>query len=282
MLHESIGVADRRQFTSVRDPADWKNPFLLINTNGTITVITQGSEKNIAPSDLKSLLISLPPSEWAFGRVVSIRPAAARSDSKEQFDEEDRQIKLSWGQMRQVMRELQVEMNVWPSADSSHATVARDESKALQIENREVHEQFMQSAIEAARAASAEGGIPVGSVLVKAGQIISTGHNQHVQTGDFTSHADIECLRNARKQKNLRDTILYSTSMPCAMCAGAIIQFKIPHVIAGESKIFSGARKLLETNGVKVHDLAIPECSQMLETFTRSSPNVWKSDIGEL
>ena len=285
MLHESIGAADRRQFTSVRDPRDWKNPFLLINTNGTITVITSAGDQIVAPEDLKALLMKLAPSEWSFGKVVSIRPAAARSESKEQFEEEDRQIKLSWGLMRQTMRELQIEMNVWPSADSTHATVTRDESQAraqTEIVDRSEHEPMMSEAIAEASKASAEGGIPVGSVLVRGGVVIARGHNRHVQTGDPTAHADLDCLRNAGRQKTFRDTILYTTLMPCAMCAGAVIQFKIPLVVAGEDKTFSSARRMMESNGVKVIDLNLDSCHNMLQAFEKSNPKIWKADIGEL
>ena len=126
VLDKSIGEADRRQFVAVRDPREWKNPFLLINADGTITLITSGAqEKTIDGAGLHECLLKLAPSDSPFGRVVSIRPCSVRSENKEQFEEEDRLLKATWGQMRQALRSLGVEMNMWPLAVSSHELVAR-------------------------------------------------------------------------------------------------------------------------------------------------------------
>jgi cytosine deaminase len=99
----------------------------------------------------------------------------------------------------------------------------------------------MQAAIEEAKAGRSEGGIPIGSVLVKDGKIIGRGHNQRVQKDDPMTHAETDCLRNAGRIGSYKDTVLYSTLMPCYMCAGTVVQFGIKKVIVGESKTFPGA-----------------------------------------
>ena len=92
---------------------------------------------------------------------------------------------------------------------------------------------FLSAAVHEAEQGRAEGGIPIGSVLVRAGEIVGRGHNRRVQEGDQTAHAEIDCLRNAGRQRTLKDTVLYSSLMPCYLCAGAIVQFGIPRVVAG-------------------------------------------------
>ncbi|MEK9145460.1 MAG: nucleoside deaminase, partial [Elusimicrobiota bacterium] len=94
---------------------------------------------------------------------------------------------------------------------------------------------FLQAAIDEARQGLAEGGIPIGSVLVRDGKIIGRGHNRRVQEGDPITHAEIDCLRKAGRVGNYRGTVLYSTLMPCYLCSGAVVQFAIPKVVAGES-----------------------------------------------
>ena len=140
----------------------------------------------------------------------------------------------------------------------------------------------MQVAIEEAKKGLKEGGIPIGSVLTKDNRLISKGHNMRVQEKNPVMHAEMACIRNAGIVENYDDTILYSTLMPCFMCAGAIIEFKIPTVIAGESKTYKGAKKFLQRNGVKVIDLNLHECRQMMESFIEENPLLWKADIGEL
>ncbi len=140
----------------------------------------------------------------------------------------------------------------------------------------------MQVAIEEAKKGLEEGGIPIGSVLTKDNRLLSKGHNMRVQEKNPIMHAEITCIRNAGIIKNYDDTILYSTLMPCFMCAGAIVEFKIPTVIAGESKNYNGAKKFLQRNGVKVIDLNLSECRQMMESFIEKNPLIWKGDIGEL
>lgn len=142
-------------------------------------------------------------------------------------------------------------------------------------------DEFMNAAISQARQGRQEGGIPIGSVLVKDGKIVGQGHNKRVQDGDPVTHAEIDCLRNAGRIGNYRGTILYSTLMPCYLCAGAVVQFGIKKVIAGESKTFPGAREFMVSHGVEVVDLNLDECEQMMSEFITTNPELWLEDIGE-
>lgn len=143
-------------------------------------------------------------------------------------------------------------------------------------------DEFMRAAIDEARKGMSEGGIPIGSVLVRDGKIIGRGHNRRVQNADPTAHAEIECLRNAGRIGQYRDTVLYSTLMPCAMCAGAAAQLRVPKVIAGEDRTFPSARDVMESRGVEVVDLDLDECFEMLKEFAEKYPHIWAEDIGEL
>jgi creatinine deaminase len=140
----------------------------------------------------------------------------------------------------------------------------------------------MKAAIEEARKSSSEGGIPIGSVLVKKGQIIGRGHNKRVQQNDPIMHAEIDCLRNAGRIGKYSETLLYSTLMPCYLCAGAIVQFGIKKVVVGESENFSGAKDFLTSHGVKVVDLNLNKCKQLMKKFIQDNPDLWNEDIGEL
>ena len=142
-------------------------------------------------------------------------------------------------------------------------------------------DQFMKAAIEEARKGRSEGGIPIGSVLVKNGQLIARGRNKRVQEKDPILHGEMDCLRNAGRIGNFKDAVIYSTLMPCYMCAGTIVQFKIPKVIVGESRTFAGAREFMEQHGVEVIDLDLPECVEMMADFIREQPSLWNEDIGE-
>jgi creatinine deaminase len=143
-------------------------------------------------------------------------------------------------------------------------------------------DEFMRAAIEQARQGLAEGGIPIGAVLVKDQQIIGVGHNRRVQDGDPITHAEIDCLRRAGRIGSYRGTTLYSTLMPCYLCAGAVVQFGIRRVLVGESRTFKGARELMEQHGVEVIDLDLPECYAMMQEFIARKPELWYEDIGQL
>lgn len=141
---------------------------------------------------------------------------------------------------------------------------------------------FMEAAITEARKGLSEGGIPIGSVLVKDHTILGRGHNKRVQENDPILHAEIDCLRNAGRVGNYRGTVLYSTLMPCYLCAGAIVQFGIKSVFAGESETFSGAKEFMQSQGVKVTDLDLNECKEMMRAFIAAHPALWSEDIGTL
>lgn len=139
---------------------------------------------------------------------------------------------------------------------------------------------FMIAAIAEAQQGLAEGGIPIGSVLVKKDEIIGRGHNKRIQDGDPVTHAEIDCLRNAGRIGSYQDTILYSTLMPCYLCAGAVVQFGIKKVIVGESQTFAGAREWMESRGVEVIDLDLVECRRLMQQFIENHPKLWNEDIG--
>lgn len=142
-------------------------------------------------------------------------------------------------------------------------------------------DEFMVAAIAEAKQGLSEGGIPIGSVLVKEGQIIGKGHNKRVQDSDPVTHAEIDCLRNAGRIGNYQGTTLYSTLMPCYLCAGAVVQFGIKKVIAGESATFPGAKEFMESHGVEVIDLNLDECKQLMSDFIQNNPSLWNEDIGK-
>ena len=143
-------------------------------------------------------------------------------------------------------------------------------------------DEFMKAAIAQAQKSLSEGGIPIGSVLVKDNQIVARGHNKRVQEQNPILHGEMDCLNNAGRVGSYKNTIIYSTLMPCYMCAGTIVQFKIPKVVVGESVTFFGARAFMESHGVEVIDLNLPECIQMMEDFIANKPELWNEDIGEL
>lgn len=140
----------------------------------------------------------------------------------------------------------------------------------------------MQAAIAEAKQGISEGGIPIGSVLVRDGKIIGSGHNKRVQDGDPVTHAEIDCLRNAGRVGNYKNAVLYSTLMPCYLCAGAVVQFGIKKVFAGENETFSGAKEFMESHGVEVINLDLEECKAMMRKFIVENPKLWNEDIGEL
>lgn len=140
---------------------------------------------------------------------------------------------------------------------------------------------FINAAIEEARQGLKEGGIPIGSVMVRDGKILGRGHNQRVQKNDPMTHAEIDCLRNAGRVGNYKGAVLYSTLMPCYLCAGAVVQFGIKKVIVGESRTFPGAEQFMRDHGVEVINLDNAECIELMENFIRDKPELWNEDIGE-
>ena len=144
-------------------------------------------------------------------------------------------------------------------------------------------DEFMQAAIDEARAGRAEGGIPIGSALVHQGRIIGRGHNRRVQKGSCTLHGEMDALENAGRQpaRIYRESTLYTTLSPCSMCSGAILLYGIPRVVIGENQTFLGEEALLESRGVQLTRVDSAECKQLMADFIRDCPELWNEDIGE-
>ena len=141
---------------------------------------------------------------------------------------------------------------------------------------------YLLAAIEQAQKSLAEGGIPIGSVLVHNGEIIGRGHNCRVQTGSAIDHAEMNCLRNAGRlpARIYRKSTIYSTLSPCPMCSGAIVLYKIPRVVVGENQTFQGAEDYMRSQGIQVEVVQDPECIQLMREFIRNHPQLWNEDIG--
>lgn len=139
---------------------------------------------------------------------------------------------------------------------------------------------FMQAAIDEALQGQREGGIPIGSSLVRNGELVGRGHNRRVQNNDPVTHAETDCLRNAGRLGSYRGCTLYSTLMPCYFCAGAAVQFGIKRVIVGESRNFPGAPEFMRQHGIEVIDLDLPECHEMFARWIAENPALWNEDIG--
>lgn len=127
----------------------------------------------------------------------------------------------------------------------------------------------------------AEGGIPIGSILVRNGEIIGRGHNQRVQKASAILHGEMDCLMNAGRQRSYRDTIIYSTLSPCMMCSGTIVQFKIPRVVIGDDVNFPGAPDFMRSRGVEVLVLNDSSLVEMMNNFISEKPALWNEDIAE-
>jgi len=138
-----------------------------------------------------------------------------------------------------------------------------------------------EAAHQAAQKSLTEGGIPIGAALARDGVVIASGHNERVQNADPIAHGEMSALRAAGRQKSYRDTTLYTTLAPCAMCTGTIIQFKIPRVVVGEARTFDGELELLRSRGVEVVVLDDQRCVDMMRTFQDSHPELWAEDIAE-
>ena len=140
----------------------------------------------------------------------------------------------------------------------------------------------MRAAIEEAERGLAEGGIPIGSVLVHRGRILGRGHNRRVQKGSVVLHGEMDALENAGRQPAhiYRECAIYTTLSPCAMCSGAILLYGIPRVVVGENRTFLGEEALLRSRGVVVEVLEDPRCQQLMKQFIDANPALWAEDIG--
>lgn len=141
---------------------------------------------------------------------------------------------------------------------------------------------YMQAAIEEARLGLAEGGIPIGSVIVHKGVVIGRGHNRRVQRGSAILHGEMDAFENAgrRPASVYRESVLYTTLSPCAMCSGAILLYGIPRIVVGENQTFMGEEELLRSRGVQVDVLQDPACVELMREFIEGSPELWNEDIG--
>lgn len=142
---------------------------------------------------------------------------------------------------------------------------------------------FLQAAIEEARKGLAEGGIPIGSVLLIDGEIVGRGHNRRVQKGSAILHAEMDAIENAGRLKasDYRRAVLYSTLSPCDMCSGMALLYRIPKIVIGENRTFQGPEDYVRARGVTIEIADDPECVKLMEEFIRSKPELWNEDIGE-
>ena len=142
---------------------------------------------------------------------------------------------------------------------------------------------FLEAALDEARKSRKEGGIPIGSVLVYQGKIIGRGHNRRVQNGSPILHAEMDALENAGRQNAevYRESTLYTTLSPCAMCSGAIVLYRIPHVVVGENRSFMGEEDWLRSHGVTVKIAQDEGCIALMKEFVQAHPELWNEDIGE-
>ena len=143
---------------------------------------------------------------------------------------------------------------------------------------------FLQKALEEARLGLAEGGIPIGSVLVIGGEIVGRGHNRRVQNGSAILHAEMDCLENAGRLSpaDYRKSTLYSTLSPCDMCSGTALLYRIPRIVIGENRTFRGPEDYVRSRGVALEIVDDAECVRLMEEFIAARPELWNEDIGEV
>jgi cytosine/creatinine deaminase len=141
---------------------------------------------------------------------------------------------------------------------------------------------FLQAAIDQAKLGLAEGGIPIGSVLVIDGRIVGIGHNQRIQRGSAILHAEMDALENAGRLQaaDYRRAVLYSTLSPCDMCSGTALLYGIPKIVIGENRTFRGPEDYLRSRGVTLEIVDVPECIRLMQEFIRANPKLWNEDIG--
>ena len=143
-------------------------------------------------------------------------------------------------------------------------------------------DEFLQAAIDEAKAGLAEGGIPIGSVLVIDGEIVGRGHNRRVQEGSAILHAEMDCLENAGRLKasDYRRSVLYSTLSPCDMCSGTALLYGIPRIVIGENRTFQGPEDYVRSRGVTLEIVDNAECIELMRQFIAERPELWNEDIG--
>ena len=149
--------------------------------------------------------------------------------------------------------------------------------------DRASRDPFMQAAIDEAKEGLAEGGIPIGSVLVIDGRIVGRGHNRRVQHGSAILHAEMDAIENAGRLEasDYRRSVLYSSLSPCDMCSGTALLYRIPKIVVGENRTFRGPEDYLRSRGIVLDVIDDPECVSLMEEFIRTNPALWNEDIGE-
>jgi cytosine deaminase len=143
------------------------------------------------------------------------------------------------------------------------------------------HQKFMYEAIKEAKKSLKEGGIPIGAVLVENGEIVGRGYNRLIQNSSTILHAEMDCLENAGKLKgaDYKSCVLYTTLVPCEMCAGLILLYKIPKVVAGENETFPGPEEYIKDHGVELVNLNLDECKELVAIYIRDNPEIWDEEI---
>jgi len=147
--------------------------------------------------------------------------------------------------------------------------------KAISVSDR-----FMKEALREAKKGLREGGIPIGAVLVLNGKIIGKGRNRRVQTDSPILHAEMDCIRNAGRIRDYKGTVMYSTLMPCYMCAGTIVQLGIKRLVVGENINYRGTERFLRAHGVRVENICSNECAELLGQFIKTHRKLWSEDSG--
>lgn len=148
---------------------------------------------------------------------------------------------------------------------------------SLSPQSEDAH--FLRLAFEQALKSYREGGLPIGAVLVKNGQLVAQGHNRRVQEGDPIAHGEMDCLRRAGRQPSYSNMTLYTTLSPCMMCSGTVVQFGIPRVVVGEDLNFPGNLDFLRSHGVEVLLVEDPQCIELMRRFISERPDLWDEDI---
>ena len=141
------------------------------------------------------------------------------------------------------------------------------------------HQHFLRLAYQQALKSYEEGGLPIGAVLTKDGEVLAAGHNRRVQDGDPIAHGEMDCLRKAGRRPDYAGTVLYTTLSPCMMCSGTVLQFGIPVVVIGEDRNFPGNPDFLRAHGVEVILLQDPDCIELMRRFIAERPDLWDEDI---
>jgi cytosine deaminase len=142
---------------------------------------------------------------------------------------------------------------------------------------------YLAAAIQEAKKGLSGGGIPIGSIMVVDNQIVGRGHNRRVQQSSSILHAEMDCIENAGRMSasDYKRAVLYSTLSPCDMCSGAILLYKIPHVVIGENRTFQGPESYLRSRGVKLEIVDDSECFELMQAFIQENDSLWNEDIGE-